>query len=94
MITLQVLKTSSWSLKAGHPLTSSRWKTDPKRTAVGLAYKKLGLTNSVCDLGQRLGSPVVPFYHFSFGSEGSPSKIDYSEKWVPTSSNLSTGGPS
>ena len=26
--------------------------------------------------------------------EGSPTKIDYRKKWVPTSSNLSTGGPS
>ena len=39
----------------------------------------------------RLGPPVVPFYPF-FG-EGSPTKIDYRIKLVPSYSNLSTGGP-
>ena len=39
----------------------------------------------------RLGPPVVPFLPF-FGG-GSPTKIDYSKKLVPTYSNLSTEGP-
>ena len=34
-----------------------------------------------------------PFFNPFFGWEGSPTKIDYRKKLVPTYSNLSTGGP-
>ena len=39
-----------------------------------------------------LGLPVLPFY--PFWGQGSPTKIDYGKKLVPTYSNLSAGGPS
>ena len=41
----------------------------------------------------QLGPPIVPFLTPFFGWEGSPTKIDYSKKLVPTYSSLSTGGP-
>ena len=38
----------------------------------------------------KLAPPVVPFYRFFFGCEGSPTNIDKKgKKWAPTYSSLS-----
>ena len=65
------------------PLTHFFWVRrvrDPTKTD----YRK-------AEIDEVSQSCLPPFF---LGSEGSPSKIDYTKRSAPTSSNLSTGGPS
>ena len=58
---------------------------------IARGFEPFSFLEACLQRAEQLGPPVVPFDPFL--GECSPSTIDYRKKLVPTSSNLSTGGP-